>query len=235
MTCRHHQITTPSNVIDEVLHVTGFHNVSIIKSFRIDPSLITALVERWRQETHTFHLPSGECTVTLEDVAIQLGLNVNGLPVTGPTYFDWPDLCQELLGKVPEPKDMKGCELKIKWLHDNFYNQPPPITDVEVQQYCRAHILNMIGTVLMPDKSNNRVHLMYLPLLRDLNRVNRYSWGSACLAHLYKELCRATKPDAKSMGGCLILLQSWAWYRLPMFAPTVAASLVFPIFPYAAR
>ncbi|KAE9609945.1 putative protein-serine/threonine phosphatase [Lupinus albus] len=66
----------------------------------------------------------------------------------------------------------------------------------------------MIGGELLPDKSNNRVHLMYLPLLRDLTRVHRYSWGSACLANLYREMCRATKPNAKAMGGCLTLLQS---------------------------
>ncbi|KAF1884630.1 hypothetical protein Lal_00028511 [Lupinus albus] len=42
---------------------------------------------------------------------------------------------------------------------------------------------------------------MYLPLLRDLTRVHRYSWGSACLANLYREMCRATKPNAKAMGG----------------------------------
>jgi Plant mobile domain len=33
----------------------------------MDKSLITTLVERWRLETSTFHLPVGEMTVTLED------------------------------------------------------------------------------------------------------------------------------------------------------------------------
>ncbi|KAL6321966.1 hypothetical protein AAG906_035881 [Vitis piasezkii] len=32
------------------------------------------LVERWRSETHTFHLPVGEMTITLQDVAVILGL-----------------------------------------------------------------------------------------------------------------------------------------------------------------
>ncbi|KAF1863939.1 hypothetical protein Lal_00031073 [Lupinus albus] len=82
----------------------------------------------------------------------------------------------------------------------------------------------MIGGELLPDKSNNRVRLMYLPLLRDLTRVHRYSWGSACLANLYKEMCRATKPNAKAMGGCLTLL--------PFLAPIVD---LLPTYLFASR
>ncbi|KAF1864589.1 hypothetical protein Lal_00039218, partial [Lupinus albus] len=158
-------------------------------------------VNIWRPETHTFHLPHGECTITLEDVSLQI--RVNGLPIVGPTYFDWNEICEELLGKVlGDEQDMKGYELKLTWLFDNFETLTPRPT--------KARILYMIGGELLPDKSNNRVHLMYLPLLRDLTRVHRYSWGSACLATLYREMCRATKPNAKGMGGCLTLLQSWA-------------------------
>ena len=79
----------------------------------------------------------------------------------------------------------------------------------------------MIGGALIPDKSGNRVHLMYLNLLRDLNNTKKYSWGSACLANLYRELCRASLEVGKSMGGCVILLQSWAWYHMPFIAPRV--------------
>ncbi|KAF1894738.1 hypothetical protein Lal_00021031 [Lupinus albus] len=57
-------------------------------------------------------------------------------------------------------------------------------------------------------------------------------WGSACLANLYREMCRATKPNAKAMGGCLTLLQFWAWYRLPFLAPIVDR---LPTYPFASR
>ena len=39
---------------------------------QLDRSLLTALVDRWRPETHTFHLPCGEMTPTLQDVAYLL-------------------------------------------------------------------------------------------------------------------------------------------------------------------
>jgi Plant mobile domain len=44
-----------------------------------DARLITALAERWREETHTFHLPIGEVTVTLEDVVVPFGLPIDGI------------------------------------------------------------------------------------------------------------------------------------------------------------
>ena len=45
---------------------------------QIDRSLLTALVDRWRPETHTFHLPCGEISPTLQYVAYLLGLPIVG-------------------------------------------------------------------------------------------------------------------------------------------------------------
>ncbi|XP_052490416.1 serine/threonine-protein phosphatase 7 long form homolog [Gossypium raimondii] len=59
------------------------YTVCMLEGTKLDPPLISALVKRWRQKTHTFHLLCSECTITREDVSLQLGLPVNGDDITG--------------------------------------------------------------------------------------------------------------------------------------------------------
>jgi hypothetical protein len=42
--------------------------------FNFDAPLITAFMDRWRPETHMFHLPVGEMTLNLEDTVMLGGL-----------------------------------------------------------------------------------------------------------------------------------------------------------------
>ena len=51
------------------------------------------------------------------------------------------------------------------------------------------------------------VHLCFLPLLRDLAQTAAYSWGSALLAQLYRELCQASLDSTSGISGCITLLQ----------------------------
>lgn len=58
----------------------------------IDKSLLMALVDRWRPETHTFHLPCGEMTITLQDVSMLTGLPLAGQAIVLPDPpEDWRD------------------------------------------------------------------------------------------------------------------------------------------------
>ena len=44
---------------------------------------LTALIDRWRPETHSFHLPCGEMTVTLEDWGMITAMPIEGHALTG--------------------------------------------------------------------------------------------------------------------------------------------------------
>ncbi|MFQ6665061.1 hypothetical protein Gotur_031929 [Gossypium turneri] len=80
----------PSPLIENYLQEAGFWNVATIgQGCKLDPKLISTLIERWRPEMHRFHLSCGECTITLEDVQLQLGLLVDGFTLTESVQSRW--------------------------------------------------------------------------------------------------------------------------------------------------
>ena len=62
------------------------------------------------------------------------------------------------------------------------------VLGLRVTQSACGFILALIGSFLFADKKGVHVHLCFLPLLRDLMQTIVYSWGSAVLAQLYREL-----------------------------------------------
>ncbi|CAN0884553.1 Serine/threonine-protein phosphatase 7 long form homolog [Linum grandiflorum] len=68
----------------------------------------TALIDRWRPETNTFHMYHGEMTIMLEDVSF-----ITGLPVDGGAVFqeypakdyDWDATIFPILREMPGKDD----------------------------------------------------------------------------------------------------------------------------------
>ncbi|KAL4386747.1 hypothetical protein GQ457_09G012220 [Hibiscus cannabinus] len=69
----------------EFLHVAGFYHAKFLRWYKLIPVLITTLIERWRPETHTFHMPCRECVVTLQDVVYLIEMPINGKPLVEST------------------------------------------------------------------------------------------------------------------------------------------------------
>ncbi|KAF1862555.1 hypothetical protein Lal_00014094 [Lupinus albus] len=88
----------PTELVLQVICNTAFGNNLDIVSSVINNHLISAIVERSRLESDTFHLCNGECTITLEDVAYQLELPIDGDAITGATSMDMDLVCLNLLG-----------------------------------------------------------------------------------------------------------------------------------------
>ncbi|KAF7812907.1 serine/threonine-protein phosphatase 7 long form-like protein [Senna tora] len=129
--CAHDRIAEPPVAIVPYLRQSGFYGVSRLRFFALQPSLISALVERWQPETHTFHTTQGECTITLEDVAIQLGFPCTGMVVTGLTEMNWSALCEELLGIIPPPNKLADQRLSLAWLAENFIDLAEDANDAQ--------------------------------------------------------------------------------------------------------
>ncbi|QHO51693.1 uncharacterized protein DS421_1g33090 [Arachis hypogaea] len=218
-------------IVEGFLRDTGFYYVSQIGVVQCQAALVNALIERWRSETHSFHFPVGECDVTLEDVALIYGLPTNGLPVTGPTLSSYEALeaeCLDQFGVAPRQADCRESFIKLTWFRA-LKDRLVLVDDIQIQRYVKCHIMLLFGTVMFGDKSGVGVHWKFLPLLRNFAGIIQFSWGLACLAHLYRALCRATRVDCKEIDGPLTLLLAWAWIRLPFLAPIPSNPRIFPI------
>ncbi|XP_057757051.1 protein MAIN-LIKE 1-like [Arachis stenosperma] len=224
-------------ILELYLRRAGFYYASLIKRFEYDNPLISAFVKRWRPETHTFHLPWGECTVTLEDVAMQLGLPINGEPVSGIlrswSKFHQRDIwqwCEELLGEIFDGHvGTTKYNIKLKWLRSRLQQMSLDSPEDVVVRYARRYIMYLLGGVLLPDKANNTVHVRYLPLLANYDVITTYSWGSATLCWLYSAMCLATNYNVEGMSGCHTLLMSWIYFRLSFWAPDVMSPYTFSL------
>ena len=216
------------NRVIDIIKLLRLEGLFRAPSKEIDNCLISALVERWRPETHTFHLPHGEMTITLEDVEVIFGLPIDGDVLVGPTAVvhdgGWRQLCTELLGFSPpnDNKTLVGQRILISRLVEAVAAPlPHDATEMQIHQYARCYILALIGDKLFMEKSGDRVHLMFLDFMRNLRDPPQYSWGSGCLAWLYRELCRASEKGASQIGGTCTLVQYWAWARLPFLCPRI--------------
>ena len=73
------------NRVVDIIKALGLEGLLRTPGREIDHGLKTALVERWRPETHTFHMPHGEVTITLQDVEVLLGLPIDGEAISRST------------------------------------------------------------------------------------------------------------------------------------------------------
>ena len=88
----------------------------------MDGPLLTTFVDRWRPETHTFHLRSGEMFMLMQDVGYILGLRLDGPTVTGMVEpLNWKDMVEQFTGHWPPnpeegKKEKKTSGVSSAWL-----------------------------------------------------------------------------------------------------------------------
>ena len=190
----------------------------MIEHCNIDHRLITSFVERWRPETDSFHLSIGEFTVTLQDVSCLWGLPITGRPVVGPSDEGLMQLVDNCLGPdmtsailSHRKNEQSSFRISLFLLRTHFPRLRPNATVEEIARYTRAYLLDLFGSILFPDASNDSVPIMYLRFLQEMNTPQQINWGAAVLACLYRGLSNACMEGKKYISGPMLLLQHWCW------------------------
>ena len=164
----------------------------------------------------------------MQDVAMILGLPLEGNAVTGIVQGDgWRDMVEAHIGiRPPAPpdgvKDRKTSGVSSHWLKQHFNHCPPGAPEEVVQCHARAWLWHLFGGFLFLDGSGNTISWMVLPILgQQWENIAQYSWSSATLAWMYRQLCDACRSvgNDSNLGGCAYLLQIWIWERFPVGRP----------------
>ena len=202
----------------------GLFHVAQLANINVDIALMTALIERWRPETNTFHLPVGEMTVTLGDVSCLWGLPIQGEAVTAYSDDEWSMIIYDCLEVEPINEEMVSLmkksvksgeshwstyHISLPRLRELFHILPPDSPDYVIDRHTRAYCLDLFGSLIFPDQSSDGVPAFFLQFLEDLQNPKEYNWGAATLGMLYRELSRASMAKARSIAGPISLLQIW--------------------------
>jgi hypothetical protein len=136
-------------------------------------------------------------TVTLQDIAMIADLPIEGNPLCMSTDSDgWREQMHALIGMVPpEPREPES-EDKNKervvvgapftWIAWNFGTFPEDANEDEVKTYARVYMWYVISRTMFADGTGKNAPWMWLKALTVFD--SKWSWGSATLAYLYRQV-----------------------------------------------
>lgn len=169
---------------------------------------VNALVERWHQETLSFHLPIREITITLDDVSCLLHLPMTGRPTDRvPSTFTREVVKVLLMTHLDRGRGYSNDHHRCQGQVDVVGRPISPVCPVRIVRVsCHRLSFALCQQYIFPNKSLTHVHIAYL-YPSNLDDCHRYAWGATAQAYLYDYLSYASQYTSKQVGG--YMTQSW--------------------------
>ncbi|KAL2938263.1 Protein MAINTENANCE OF MERISTEMS, partial [Bienertia sinuspersici] len=89
----------------------------------------------------------------------------------------------------------------------------------------------LLGCKLFVDKSGNKIRPRDIVEALEPDSIHEFSWGSAALAYLYRQLGMASRYSCLGIVGCLTLFQCWIYEYFPCFKPHRERHVIGPAYP----
>uniref|UniRef100_A0A2N9EBK2 Aminotransferase-like plant mobile domain-containing protein n=1 Tax=Fagus sylvatica TaxID=28930 RepID=A0A2N9EBK2_FAGSY len=141
-------------------------------------TLLCALVERWWDTIHTFHISSVEMTIMPYDVYRLSGLRIDGII---PIFSAFPACLRP--NREYLSVDLGVTSANLPNLLSAFSEAPQTIVE-EATRMAWAFLLYLIGTTLNYNISQT-IPVRWLHLLVNFQQTAQYNWGVVALANLY--------------------------------------------------
>jgi len=199
----------PAPDIEGLVAVSGLSPLIAYSLDTGDQRLMSSFVEHRHKETSSFHLPVGEVTITLDDVASLLHLSVVG------EFHNFELLhVDDAVEMLVELLEVNATEARAETIQcHGSYVQLSLLRDVYQLKIetchwiiaARAYLLHLLGCTLFANKSVTHVHVIFLDTLRDLTQSGGYFWGVVALVQMYDNLNDASKSTVRQLVGYITL------------------------------
>lgn len=175
----------------DIIEACGLTSLIEMLEVCLNRGLLTVLAERWHSDMNTFHLPTGEVTVTPEDV-----YRIMRIPVMGEiVQFD--------------TREVGGIDALRRIFHDDqiarYFIPWAEMTDKYAP--LPSVLARFIRGVLCLDHRSKGFAVGWGRVLESMvMQGTRYAWGTCMLAHLYDELHHIVYGGGRSLAvGCSLL------------------------------
>ncbi|GAU25616.1 hypothetical protein TSUD_49680 [Trifolium subterraneum] len=168
--------------------------------------LMDALCQCFDKDNNTFDLGQTKIYFGLEDVFMITGLPIDGEPVRIGEVTK--EECLELVGIPPGHNN----RLRHASLVEIITKINDESSQLEVEQACRATALLGIDCTVIQAIGKSSIHMKYLSILKDVDKIKSYAWGAASWANLINSLKNS---NPSNIVGCTMALMIFAFLRMP--------------------
>ncbi|KAL5224124.1 hypothetical protein ABZP36_010763 [Zizania latifolia] len=205
-----------------------------------DRASLSALLSLWDPASHSFRLPAGAATFSLEDALLLAGLSPSGAPLDKALTAEEDDLRIRLVIEKEKIRELHPCardagrvsaDVWLEW----FDSSIRPGEDDELRWLgFLAYWLAFFVTPKLRPRSSELPDLTFALAAR-LSHGEQIALGPAVVANLYADMDRIVTSGVEEgvsgrvdTWGPLLLLQVWMWERFECLRPP---SLKVPPFP----
>lgn len=152
-------------------------------------------------------------TITLHDLYYIMGLNVERDPIKSWSKSD-------ILATTSELFNISEYDADCRWdsrMLEYDYVQDPNV-DITSSSRTATYLMWVVQNSIALDSSGWRPRSLIAPSVYNVWEIGKYAWRAVALAFLYRELGKASRPDAKeNKEGRGNLLHIWVSYLFNTF------------------
>ncbi|RWR81942.1 protein MAINTENANCE OF MERISTEMS-like protein [Cinnamomum micranthum f. kanehirae] len=185
-------------------------------------TFLSMIITRWDNEKSAFHLGGKLLPVLPQDVALIMGLNMNGERIQLGTS-GLKEEC-EFVDKYLEKKYIgtETLEQHLKAISEKIASNNKKTLDKKlldlIADFKKLYMLYVCSTLLFP-KSCRSFPFNIIFMVDKLEKVNDYAWAIAVHEFLIESIRQSSRKNTGFINGCVMLLEPWFYEHVNRYAP----------------